>query len=321
MANNNVKIIEGNVVSIGPNAFCTSDIIEQEAEDSDFESLREIKAQFVLKNVCSDTSDVGSCVVMGGLETGDRLFYRKNDNTVVEQIIEDGDVLIASPLVIPKMLSASETWAEVTSGNWNLLGNGVGIARYSMLEETLKFNTFGDLINLKYVKLSGQDMHPSENSDFNITLKGSLDGVNWSVIDYDKNIAPVDVSNGILFPLLSPGNFQYFALFIYKKYAAYSISNFKVQFYDEIMSEVNCTDTMGLEIPSTVYKFNEKVEVNGEQLTENNVTKIYGFTGESLQVNVNYNDYLITGRSLQTKIYLTSSGNEFREIYGQIFKV
>lgn len=324
MALYNVTTVNNTLLAVNHFAHATSEGILQNAEDTDFESIREIRAHWKLANIVQAGSTADTAVTNVPVETGDRIFIRHN--SVIHDTFAVG-VAHSEALIHPVMTSntspsgvASSTDDNNSADAWKVFDGNVDT--YTYLKAAVG----------NYFQYNFQDNTPTIVYNYYVkyaeyikgwVIEGSLDGVNWSTISSEYNSDRRWCATGRRFSIDSPGAFSYYRL----RVTSTLISTYSTQFhaFHLLTPEGTTIDTSLITqggVPSQVFRFEDLVRFNGgNPAVEKDIFYEYGETGEKLYVLALYNDVLLTGRILQTKVEFSAADNELTELTGQIFKL
>jgi len=316
MALYNVDSSGNYLISIGPNAHTESEIVNQDAGDTDFESIRETRIHWRLQNISTIFSSADTLITTTSLSVGDRIFIRLNNGTIIDTTTPNSAPAEGSVVPIMSSNSVPEgvAWSNRDGGNaWHAFdqNNGTGCRAAwnqsgGIVQYTFKDNTPVH-INKFYVNCDGN------GNNVALKIEGSVDGTNWSTIgEYPVR----NLINGSTYNIESPGAFS-----------AYRITNtnktyFNVESFD-LLGEGVSVDLSAYtngETPDQVFKFKDTVAFNGQTASEKDIFYEYGSTGTKMSAISLYSDIPLTGRQLVTRVDFETVGNEVREITAQIYK-
>jgi len=330
MALYNVTTVNNTLLSTANTANCESEIINQDAGDTDFESIRDTRVHWRLNNISSGLSSADLLVSTVPIQNGDRIFIRKDDNSIYDTTAQ-GVVQNTAP-IHPNMTSNNAPEGVALSspadtdafkafdgddGTYTTMKLDVG----SWIQYQFKNNTPTSVSSFYFRTHTTNAYQHYHYIAFNI--EGSLDGDNWSTISTHPTLAYYE--DGEIFQIESPGSYSYYRLICTDVgNSADTYHNYVVSF--SLLSESgNTVDTSGItlgETPTHVFKFTDTIKFNGgDPATQKDVFYEYGTTGTKLAVISVYNDYVLNGTTLKTTFEFTSSGNEVVETTGQIYKL
>ncbi len=310
MALYNVSTSGNSLKAIGNPSHATSELVLQDAEDTDFESIRETRVHWKLANISTNQSTADTAVTNVSVSNGDRIFIRKNSGEIIDTVA--AGVSIAESCVVPIMTSNTSPEGVAYSGQsggdaWKAFNANDSDSVYHgdaniVLQYTFKDNVPVQINNF-YLK--------TDRNDTNFLVEGSVDGTNWSTISTFNNVD----TRGTVFTIESPGEFS-----------SYRIKNtsasWRVSAWDLLGDGVSI-DTTAItagETPDQVFLYKDSISFNGAVAVEKDIFYEYGNTGLSLYALTLYEDVVLTGRQIQTRIDFSATGNIASEITGQVYK-
>lgn len=322
MALFNVTTQNNTLLATAYTANAVSEVVNQDAGDNDFESVRNTRVHWRLANISDQTlSSTDHLVSTAPLQNGDRILVRLDDGSI-RDVVASGVTAGTAPVHAPmtsNTLPAGE--AKDNQGHtdaWKAFDgdNNTYISDYFYSDEWLQYqfaNNTPQTIYTYYVNTSQY----SANYDINWVIEGSLDGTNWATISSENSTHGVTYA-GQIFQIESPGEFSYYRIrFTYINQYVYVKSFHLLDGAGSVMDTTSITDG---QIPDQVFKFTDQIFYNGSPAIEKDVFYEYGTTGDKMAVTSQYHDVLVGGRTLETKINFTSASNEVVEITGQVYK-
>lgn len=321
MALLNVSNASGKLLALTSVGTATAEIINQDVGDTDFESIRETRAVWNLANISDPQSTVDTLVANVPINTGDRLFLVKDNGQIFDFIAPAVTKSTAS--MIPNMTSATLPSGTVTGSDANAwkafdgdndtymdtrTSTGTLWAAYQMPNnERIK-------VTRMYVKFQNTYPYPQDRP---FRILASNDGTNWVTIHQYVTYSVAQLKAGVAFDVHSPGEFSYYRMDMPNSYY-FQLSTFS--FLVDTGDTINTSTITQGEIPTRVFKFEDKIKFNGNVALEKDIYYEYGTAGSKLLAFPIYHDVILSGRTLETKVEFSAVGNELKEITGQIYK-
>ncbi len=311
MALYNVTTSGSDLYAIGYPAHATSEVVNQDAEDTDFESVRETRVHWNLANISTPTSTADTLVTSIDLSDGDRIFIRLNDGTLVDTIAT-GVQAGLSP-ANPNMTSNTEPEGICASSS-------DGINAWKAFDDSpstyVTISHTGDWIQYSFKDNIPQTINKyyikQMNAGKSWTIEGSIDGTNWSTIGTEVN---VNSTAGVIYDIESPGSFSHYRIVAGNETHYYYTFNL---LGDGVTADTSAI-TVG-ETPDQVFKLEDTISFNGAEAYEKDIYYEYGSYGSALYALVLYEDVALTGRQITTRVDFSAPGNRATEITGQVFK-
>jgi len=258
-----------------------SNILTQDENDTDFQSLRNISVKFQYNNASISTSS-GIFKSLCPLHIGDKI----NANGV--DIILD-NVTLSQDSFVPTL--TSNTSSGVVSGN---LGSVDSSELYKLFDLSTSANLSSDIqnayINYHFDNAIQVDRIFLELDSFDVmtTIEGSVDGTNYTTIFSD-----IITDKEIIIPL--PGTFNDYKITILDSKIWKNI-----QILDNSGDYSDISNSLSV-IPDKVFIENI-IKINGVLLI-GDTTFTYDDINKVFNVDTTYNDVIVTGRTLETLIY------------------
>ena len=321
MALFNVTTEENTLLAVRHDAHAISELVNQNAEDTDFESAREMRAHWLLSNISTLLSSADTLITSTPIVDGERIFIRLNDGTIVDTIASGVQPDTAS--LVPRMTSndspagqcvhydfgsdpRTDPWkvfdgdelTVIQLGNASIAPSGIG---YSFE------NQEPHLVTQYYLR-------DTSNGTFSWKIEGSVNGVDWSTISTEVSES---IFVGKIYTIQSPGEFGHYRV-VFSQYSTYNI----IASFDLLGtgSSVDTSSVTNGETPDQVFKFEEEVLLNGIKATEKDIYYEFGNWGSKLYALTLYEDLTLDGRVFSTRINFTATGNAMTELTAQIFK-
>lgn len=323
MALFNVNNDNDKLLATTNNAVATSEIITQDVEDTDFESIRETRVIWNLANISDVLSSSDNLVSNTPINDGDRLILVKNDNSIVDFIATGVQKNTAG--VAPQMTSNVLPAGVATSSYDNSLNaykafnNNTGDGAYSTYNKPYWIaynfeNNERKLIKNVYCKaLSGSGSSVMTE----IHVQGSMDGIIWQTLSIHKNLNSTETIKGRILTIQSPSEYSHYRLYTPNcRYGYFS----EISFLNDEGDVLDTSIITAGETPNKVFKFTDVLKFNGSQAIEKDIYLEYGISGTKLLAFPIYHDVILTGRTLTTTVEFSAAGNEVSEISGQIYK-
>jgi len=325
MSTYKVRVTGGELEALSDNAYCRSSNVEQDIGDTDFESIREIRSQKLLKNQLVEAS-ADTAYLRCGINEGDRIFIKDSSNvvhdTVASNVIEGAFPISTIPLMISNTLpSGIVSSSNGSSDAWKVFdqddGTAIGINSSGINYIIYEFPALlTEDITSMYIKINGD----TSNISYYVTdikVFGSLDGIRWQLM-YD-NYTP-RYTNGTLgtVNMQYPGKFKFIKIQGYGSMRIY-FHEIKI-FTGHTGTSINTSVVTNGATPTHVWKYEDTIKFNNTPTVEKDIFFEYGTTGNYLYLNVAYHDVLLSGRLLDTYIKFEAEGNKVLDITGQIFK-
>lgn len=340
MSLNNVVLNGDKLVSVTSDGVAISEVITQEVEDTDFESIRETRVAFLLADINNpglSTADTAVCSAR--INNGDRIFIRKTDKSITESIAVG--VNTAGAITLPVMDVMDNEHATVTydatdnrqssTDNYKTFdgvgGTYVNISVGKNIGMVLKNGVLKRAT--RFLLKSGYWSYGWNAGVDDFKIEGTLDGVNWATISIhsldlsgnETNVTAKELtSTGIIFDIQTPGEFTGYRLVIVGATGAYTRIN-TLDFLGEDGSSIDTTSVTNGEVPAGIYKFEEVVKINNNIAVEKDIVTEYGGNGDNLLAFPIYHDISLTGRELTAEVDFKTTGNAVTEISGKIFKL
>jgi len=310
-----VHITNNDLVAETDTGKAISEIITQEDGQTDFESVRDVRVRWKLQNICDGTrSTADKAIVNSDINEGDRIIIIDQNNKPYETVATGVKFDLGnSNGLIPNMTSATEPSGKVVSGSWGIF-SGVYHKTYSRgstiyeFPEPVKATSF-------YISVDGNNYNGGGRI-YGAKIEGSNDGNNFIIIGEPRVSTSRSISK--ILNIFIPG--------LYKFYKVSPICNstprlFNVQLYGDSPSKsIDTSAATNGKVPKYVYRFEDVLKFNSTVATEKDKYFEFGTYGDSLYVQNLYNDVLISGRTIQTEVDFSATGNVVMEITGQIFK-
>lgn len=318
----NVHIDGSALISDSSAGVAVSEIITQDAADTDFESVRDTRVRWLLNNICDVTqSTTDKAAIIGDVQEGDRIFIVDANNTPIETVATNVTVELLSGF-IPAMTSNTAPSGVASANNtegapWYIFdGNsGSGILLGSSPYVQYEFPQPTEALYFYY-----KMQFYSSNITYEFKLQGSNDGTNWATIDtFSLFISTYQEIKEETRKIAAPGLFKYYKI-ISEATSTNNIRMYDIQLFTEPGKTIDTSAVTNGTIPKYVYRFEDKIKFNSTLCTEKSIYKEFGTHGSQLYVQNLYNDALISGRTLQTTVEFSAPGNEVLEITGQIYK-
>lgn len=323
MALLNVSNASGKLLALTNTGTAIAEVINQDAGDTDFESIREARAVWNLANISDISSSADTLVSKVPITAGDRLFLVKDNGSIFD--FTAGAVTKSTIGMQPNMTSNT-----VPSGV--VLGTGIQTAAdaYKAFDgnsATYVQSNYNTAVAMQYQFANNERKYvdqvylkmfnASGSSTTQIKILGSNDGINWVTISNYIGYSNTTLQNGTVINIQSPGEFSYYKLYT---------PNCNYMLFQEISFLINTGDSINTsaitqgEIPSRVFKFEDKIKFNGNVALEKDIYYEYGTAGSKLFAFPIYHDVILMGRTLETTVEFSAVGNELKEITGQIYK-
>lgn len=323
MSLNNVELTNGTLTAKGINAEAVSELITQSEGETDFESVRECKARFLLNNICDNIlSTEDTCVTSSPIVEGDRIFIVDDAGDIHDTVV--GVVDNSDANVIPVMTSNTAPSGVCSSsydgtnafkafnnnnGSYNKLHKGDNVA-YQFANNEPK------LIN-RYIINNGYAPYSRYITEFR--LEGSINGTDWTTLSVEHPDNST-IQKSVLYTVQSPGEYSHYRIVVVNaNYSDAYIYSFML-----LKDDGSSFDTSGVTngaVPKKVFRYEDKVKINNVELQEKNIYYEYGSTGSKLFVFPTFQDVSVTGRSIETTVDFSAPENECKEISGKIFKL
>lgn len=321
----NVTTVNNTLLATEYVANATSEVVNQDAGDTDFESVRESRVHWRLQNISDGSlSSADTLVSTAPLQNGDRMFLRLNSGAIYD--ILASNVTVGTTPVHPNMTSNTQPEGVAKSNTDStddyLIFDGDDNTKRgsSLYTDHWAYYQFKDnvpqTIYSYYIKATSS--YTGTTQEFNFKIEGSLDGVNWATISTENSSHNEINSSGHIYQIESPGSFSYYRIYFTDIYSYAYLNSFSL-----LSGSGSIMDTSAYtngEIPDQVFKFTDTLAYNGNIAVEKDVFYEYGTSGTKLAVTSLYNDVLVGGRTLTTHLEFTTSGNEIVEITGQVYK-
>lgn len=317
MALFNVSTANNTLLATAHTAHAESNIINQDATDTDFESIRQARVKWLLADVIdAGQSGTDFAVVNAPVVDGDRIFVRKSDGTIADTtaIVDETSITPAHPF-----MDSNTT----PSGVCNASDNS-SAAWYAFDNDESTTNTVGVYYN-GWVSYQFENNTPTLINQFKLKtdyydgsyrLEGSLDGTNWATIG---EYGPLDAKNGVILDVQSPGEFSHYRIINLRYNTWVYFSTFWLLSNDG--RKIDTTNATQGEIPQNVFRFTDTVSFNSTIATEQDIYYEYGTSGSKLYALSLYNNVQLAGRQVTTRVDFGTNGNEVTEITGQLYKV
>ena len=306
------------LVAESSNAVAVSEIIYQEAEDTDFESVREARARWLLGNICDGIqSSADKAVIIGDVQEGDRIFVVDSSNVPIETVAT-GIATEYNMGLVPVMTSTTEPSGKITADYYGSSYTGPfdnDINSYLSVYSYLTYE-FPEPVEAKYFHLHAYyGAYASIN--YNIYVYGSNDGTNYvRLFGKTIDLGGSSSNNRRTWEIYSPGKFKYYKITGFNNY----VRIYTLQYYTEPGKTIDTSAVTNGATPKYVYRFEDKIKFNSTYCAEKSIYKEFGTHGSQLYIQNIYNDVTISGRTLQTTVEFSAPGNSALEITGQVYK-
>lgn len=320
MALFNVTNTNGKLAALTNNGSAIAESITQDIGESDFESIREVRAIWKLNNI-SNNSTVNNLVTSVPIAQGDRLFCVKNNNEIVD--FNAGVVTVSSASLIPNMTS-NITPSGIVSTN-----NGTPADAYKLFDGNSDTEFY--IVNGRYVQYKFNNNEQKKINKIRITtgasvyysitsvlVEGSLDGVNFVKISNNK--ITITANTTAVFDIQSPGFYSNYRVTPFFNNTGGNTSTKEILLISDTGYSISTATIAPGEIPVKVFKFTDKIKFNSVAAIVKDIYYEYGTNGSMLMVFPIYHDVILNSRDLVTKVEFSAVGNEVSEITGQIFK-
>jgi len=326
----NVTNTNGELTATANNSFAIAEPINQVTGENDFESLRDIRTRMLLSNICDvSLSTADRAVLKTPISTGDRIFIVDGNNIIHDTLASN--ILPANQGLIPVMTSNTAPVGVVSATNtlsnqndaYKLFDN-IGTYSFSLKKSdipsgyiTYNFANNTPVKATKFLVNIKNEYYQSYNTH-EFILKGSNDGVNYVTLSVAKSNSSFAQGDN-LFNIQNPGSFSYYSVTGVSN-DGYQVTLRKIQLYAEGGQSIDTSAITKGSIPKHVYKYSPPVSFNGVKALEKDIYKEFGTNGESLYIASIFNDVLVNGRTIITRIDFDSTGDEMLELTAQVFK-
>ena len=339
----NVQNTNGELLSKANNSFAIAEVITQDAGETDFESLRDVRTIMLLANVCDASSTVDTAVLNTPITEGDRIFIVDDANQIFD--ITAGAVAAASQGLIPVMTSMTAPSGTIGIGSENATAQTNVLAAFDGNLSTSAHYAWGNSAGNVDVNRNAVDsdgvasiVYAFENNEkkkvtlfkgiFNYTsnlstipefkIQAANNSTDWVTIYSKKNAHRTAILDQII-QMQNPGNYSHYRLVITPPSSFFDgIKTF--QLYTDGGQSIDTSAITKGAIPKHVYKYTPPISFNGVTAIEKDIYKEFGTNGSKLYVASVYNDVLVTGRTITTRVDFDSVGDELLELTSQVFK-
>ncbi len=325
MALFNVTTSQNTLLAMTHNAHAISETVPQNAGDTDFESARETRVHWKLADL-SQGNTADTYKINAPIQNGDRIFIRHN-NTMYDTLASG--VVQSQTLVHPNMTSntlpSGTASSSVGANAWKFFDGDINTGADTSADGFwCSYNFLDNQPQTIYSYYARFGYHTTNlyytAGATSFVIEGSMDGTNWSTIS-TENFAAAAYCNGLIKQIDSPGSFSHYRF----RVTGYINNNIDMMAFHLLSNEGNtgnCSTITQGATPQAVFKLNDKVSFNGQpSLVEKDIYYEYGNTGLKLYAVQIFNDQLLDGRNLQTRVDFKTAGNEMTELTSNIFKM
>jgi hypothetical protein len=302
------------LTATGYNASAMSNVITQNAGEPNFKKMRDIKASFTLANI-SISTEPNLFISNSIIESEDKLFLVKNDNTVYElptlllntrtklNAIMTSNTLPSNTVKASNLaINAYLAMDNNSNTNFEIAGNN------SYIDYVFDTPLFVYGIYLKCV---------DQYSISSFTIEGSADGIEYATI---SNHTTDQLNNTVLgktYDIQSKGIFKAYRI----KIITSNPNNLvKLSTFSLVSDQGESVDTSSItngEIPTKVFKFSDVITIGIDKLNSSAINVDY--SDGLFKLISYYDDLTLDTQTLTTKVNINTTGNSLKEVIGKLY--